>query len=130
MADQALKVQHESGAAGQAGKKAENTVLPGDFFLRIAQQRETEAKLLSKAQVRRRLVDANPQYLSSRSIEISKTTLVCLELLRSTRRVGEDVEGQHHALLAPEITEPNEPAGMVRQLKIRRLVSDVKGHPS
>jgi len=79
---------------------------------------------LSKGEVRGRLVDADPQNASFRFLEIGKTNLVCPEFLRSARRIGQDVEGQHDISLAAKIPEPDQPPQMIRQLKIRRLVTD------
>jgi len=61
--------------------------------------------------------------------EIGKTILVCREFLRSTRRVRVDKESQDDTMLPLEIAEPDQPACVVRQFKIRRGVSEVQCHP-
>jgi len=128
VADYALGVDHECGSFGDA-QEAEHAVLPGDFLFRITQQGKSKAQLLREAAVGFSLVDADPQNLGAGLFEIGKTILVCRQFLRSTRRVRINKESQDDAALPPEITEPDQPAGGVRQLKIRRGVSEVQCHP-
>jgi hypothetical protein len=120
----ACSVDHKSGATGEPGKKAENSVLPRDLLLHVAEQWECEPEFLSEAEVCGRFIDADSQDLSACFSEFGKTSLVCPEFLRSARRIGEDIEGQHDIALASEIAESDFPPQMIRQLKIRCLVSD------
>ena len=124
VADHALHVDHEGGSFGKA-HEIEHAVVAGDPLFRITQQRKREAQLLRKAAIGLRIVDADPQDLSAGPFEIGKTILVCRELLRSARRVRVNIESQDDTALPPEITQPNQAAGVVRQLKIRRRVSNV-----
>jgi hypothetical protein len=127
VANDAYRVDYESGPFGDA-QKAEHAVFTGDCLVRIAEQRECKAQLLGEAAVRLRPVDADPQNLGAHLFETGKTILVCLEFLRSTRRVGIDKESQDDATLPTEIAEPDEPAIVVQQHKFRCYVSDVQCH--
>ena len=128
MANDALWINHEGGAFGNA-QKGEHTVFPRDLLFRIAQQRECEAKLFSKAAIILRLVHADAQNLSAGAFKIGKTILVCLQFLRSARRVGVNKESQDNTAFPMEIAQPTLPACVVRQFKIRRRVSNVQCHP-
>jgi hypothetical protein len=122
----ALRIQRKRGAACHA-QEVENPVLLGDFPLRIAQQRKGETEFLSKAEVGRRPVDANPQNLSSCSFKIGKTILVCRKLLRSAGSIREYVKGQHH-VLAGKVAQPNQSPGMVLQLELRGPIAHFQRH--
>ncbi len=128
VADDALRVNYKSGAAGDT-QKAEHTVLAGNLLSRVAQQGKRESQFLRKGAVGFGLVDADAQNLGARLFESGKTILVCLELLRSARSVGINVESQDNTAPAPEIAEPNQPSRVVGQFKIRRRVFDVQCHP-
>jgi len=54
-----------------------------------------------------------------------KTILVCLEFLRSTWRVGINVENQDDTVFPTETAQPDCPARVVGKFEIRRIVSDV-----
>jgi hypothetical protein len=128
VADGALRVNHKRSSFGDT-EKTQHAVLAGDLLFRITQQREREAQLLRKVAVGLRPVDADAQNLSAGAFKNGKTILVCLELLRSARRVGVNIECQDDTALPPEIAEPDEPPIVVQQHKIRRRVSDAQYHP-
>jgi len=128
VADDTLGVYKEGCAFGNS-PKTEHAVPAADLLLRIAKQRKAYVQLFREAAVGLRLIDTDAQYLGPRAFEIGKTILVCLELLRSARRAGIDVENQDNTAPAPEIAEPNHPARVVRQFKIRRRISDAQCHP-
>ena len=128
VADDALRINHKGGAFGHA-QKTKHAVLARDLLFRVAQQGKREAQFLCKGTVGLRLVHADAQNLGAFLFKTGKTILVCLEFLRSARRVGVNVESQDDAVFPAEITKPDELACMVSQLKIRRRVSDVQCHP-
>ncbi len=128
MADDALRINYKSGAAGDT-QKAEHAVLAGNLLFRVTQQGKRQSQFLRKGAVGFGLVDADAQNLGARLFEPGKTILVCLELLRSARCVGVNVESQDNTAPAPEIAEPNQPSRVIGQVKIRGRVSDVQCHP-
>lgn len=127
-ADDARSIYHEGCTFGDA-QKAKHTILAADFLLGVAKQRKRKAQLLRKTAIGLRFVDTDTEHLGARAFETGKTILVCLELLRSPRRVGIDEESQDSALPAPEIAEPDHPARVIRQFEIWCRVSDVQYHP-
>jgi len=126
VADDAILIDHEGDAVGKETSETEDTVSPGDFLVSVTQQRESGAGLLGKLAVPFLAVEADPQHLCARGLELGDITLIRLDLFRSTRCGGANVKGQYDGFLAPKVRELNELTVLVGQREVGGAVTDLQ----
>jgi hypothetical protein len=126
MADNAIPIDHEGHAVGKEASEAEDTVRFGDFLFGVAQERESGAGFLGKLAVPFLAVEADPQHLRARGLELGDITLIRLDLFRSTGCGGANVEGQDNGFLAAKVGEFNDLAVLVRQREVGGAVADLQ----
>lgn len=126
VADDAVRIDHEGDAVGKEVSEIEDTVSFGDYLFSIAQERERRAGFLGKLTVPFLAIEADPQHLCTRGLELGDITLIRLDLFRSTGRRGADVEGQYDGFLAPKVRELNDLAVLVGQREVGGAVTDLQ----
>jgi len=122
----AILIDHEGDAVGKEMSESEVTVSLGYLLAGVTQQRESRAGFLGKLAIPFLAVQADPQNLRARSLELGDITLIRLDLLRSTRRGGANVEGQDDGFLAAKVGELDDLAVLVGQGEIRSAVTDLQ----
>ena len=93
MLDDTLLIDDKRGAIGELLLLVQNAVLFGDRSLKVTEEREHEAFLFGKGGVSGGTIDADAQHLGAILLEFGDISLIRLELLRSTAREGQNVEG-------------------------------------
>jgi len=126
VANDAVLIDHEGDAVGEEAGEVENPVGLSHVLFGVTQQRETRAGLGGKLAVPLLAVEADPQHLRARGLELGDITLIRLDLFRSTRRGGANIKGQDDGFLAPVVRELDDLAVLVRQGKIRGAVTDLQ----
>jgi len=100
-----LLIDNESGAVREPMFFIEDPVLLRDCALKITEQRESESILLREHLIGGRAVNADAQHLCARVLEFGDISLIRLELFRSASGKGQNIECEHHVLLAAEIAQ-------------------------
>jgi len=113
------------GAGRDAPLGVQDSVLCAHRPVEIAQQRKRQTKVLCKAPVAGSRVHTDSQDLRVGLVEFSDISLIRFEFLRSACGECQHIKGQHHVLLALEITQLDLLAGVVRKRKVRRRVADL-----
>ena len=126
MANDAVLIDHEGDAVGEEASKIEDSVSLGYLFLSVTQQRETRTGFLGKLAVPVLAVEADPQHLRARGLELGDITLIRLDLFRSTGRGGTDIKGQDDGFPASEVRELYDLAILIGQREIRGAVTDLQ----
>ena len=126
VANDAVLVDHKGDAVGKEAGEAEDTVSLGHLLIGVTQQWETRGGFLGKSAVPLLAVETDPQHLRACRFKLGDITLIRLDLLRSTRRGGANVEGQDDGFLAAKVGELDDLAVLVGQGEIRSAVTDLQ----
>src|SRR4051794_38572816 len=98
MTDDTVFVDDESGAAADEPLLVKDAVSSDHLTLDIREKRECDAYVLLEPLISSVAVNANAQNLRVALLKVGDTSLIRLQLLRSTARKGEHVKSQGHVL--------------------------------
>src|SRR5215469_226459 len=122
-ANDALAIDHERHALRNPYQRIQDTVFLGDNLAFIAEYGKAKVEFGSKGLVALRWVYADANHLRAGLLKFGDISLIRHEFLPSPWRKGTDVEGQHHTLLTPEVTEAYRIAVLIAQRKVRGWLS-------
>ena len=118
-ANHSLAVDHKGNALGHVNQWIEDAVLLRHFLVFVAQNRKRNVQFVGEIFVALGRIHADPDHLGARLLEFSNISLIRLKLLPSARGESANVEGQHHALFAAEIAEPDGMAVLIIEDEVR-----------
>ena len=103
MPDDPFFIHGECGARAISTLFIKDAVVLNHTTFEIAEQRKCHADVFLKAFVGREAINADAQHLCIALLEFGDIRLIRLQLLRSTAGEGQNVEGEHHVLLAAKV---------------------------
>ena len=125
-ADLSFLVDHERDTAGHAAVLDEDAVGLRNFTLEVTEEGKLDAVLGGEFFLRGEGVDADTQDLGVGRPELCEVVPVALDFARSPAGEGEDVEREHHVLLAAEVRQLDLLAVLIDEREIRRRVPDLE----
>ena len=101
----AILVDDKCGSIAEALFFVEDSVIFHNSSFEITEKWKRDADVLCKTAVGRNTVDADAENLSIGPFEFGDISLIRLQLLRSTTREGQHIEGEHYIFLSFEIAQ-------------------------
>lgn len=126
VADDAALVHYECGAVGKALLLVQDPVLLGNRPHEIAEERELNALLFGEGGVGSRTVYADSENLRVGLCEFGDISLICLQLLRSPPREGQDVKCQDD-IFPPKIAQLHVFPVRIFEGEVRGFVPNLQG---
>lgn len=120
--DDTLLIDDKGGAARKPPLLVQNPVELAHAALKVAEQRELNAKLLGEDPLRRDGINAYGQDLGFFVVEVVDISLISVQFGSSAAGEGQDVKGQDDVLRAQEIRKTDGLAFMAGKLEVGGLV--------